>query len=162
MKIIKNSVVALKYEVFDDRGQLVERGTASYWYLHGGYQGIFPKVEEALAGREPGEKVRVKLAPREGFGERDPALVRIEPRARFPGKLKLGMQVRGETGGGGDPAHPIAFRVVKIAGEDVTIDANHPLAGTEIEFRATVLEVRPATAEEIAHRHAHGPGGHHH
>jgi FKBP-type peptidyl-prolyl cis-trans isomerase SlyD len=162
VRIIRNSVVALKFEVFDGAGQLVERGSAPYWYLHGGYQGIFPRVEEALAGRDVGEKVRVRLAPADGFGERDPALVRIEPRARFPGKVKIGMQVRGESGEGGAQSHPIAFRVVKIAGDEVTLDANHPLAGTEIEFRATVLEVRPATAEEIAHGHAHGPGGHHH
>jgi FKBP-type peptidyl-prolyl cis-trans isomerase SlyD len=161
VKIIKNSVVALKYEVFDARGELVERGTSPYWYLHGGYQGVFPRVEEALAGKEVGEKVRVKLAAADGFGEPDPALVRVEPRGRFSGKLKLGMQVRGQSGEG-DHAHPIAFRVVKIDGDEVTLDANHPLAGQAIEFRCTVLEVRPATAEEIAHGHAHGPGGHHH
>jgi FKBP-type peptidyl-prolyl cis-trans isomerase SlyD len=162
VRIIRNSVVALKYEVFDADGQLVERGRTPYWYLHGGYQGIFPRVEEALAGKEPGEKVRVRLAPAEGFGERDPALVRVEPRARFAGKLRLGMQVRGEAPGEGERGHPIAFRVVKIDGDDVTLDANHPLAGAAIEFRAVVLEVRPATAEEIAHGHVHGPGAHHH
>ena len=59
VKIIKNSVVALKYEVFDARGELFERGTAPYWYLHGGYNGIFPLVEAALAGKDVGEKVRV-------------------------------------------------------------------------------------------------------
>jgi len=161
VKIIKNSVVALKYEVFDAKGQLFERGTAPYWYLHGGYHGIFPLVEEALAGKDVGEKVRVKLAPADAFGERDPALVRVEPRARLPGKVKVGMQVRGESGAG-EHAHPIAYRVVKVAGDEVTLDANHPLAGEAIEFRCTVLEARPATAEEIAHGHAHGPGGHHH
>jgi FKBP-type peptidyl-prolyl cis-trans isomerase SlyD len=161
VKIIKDSVVALKFEVFDARGDLVERGASPYWYLHGGYKGIFPRVEEALAGKEIGEKVRVKLAAAEGFGERDPALVRVEPRARFPGRVKVGMQVRGESGEG-EHSHPIAFRVVKIDGNEVTLDANHPLAGESIEFRCTVLEVRPATAEEIAHGHAHGPGAHHH
>jgi FKBP-type peptidyl-prolyl cis-trans isomerase SlyD len=162
VKIIKNSVVALKYEVLDEGGRLVERSRAPYWYLHGGYRGIFPRVESALDGQEPGAKIRVRLAPAEGFGERDPALVRVEPRARLPRKVKLGMQIRGEAPGADERPRPVAFRVVGIAGDEVTLDANHPLAGRPIEFRATVLEVRPATAEEIAHGHAHGPGGHHH
>jgi FKBP-type peptidyl-prolyl cis-trans isomerase SlyD len=161
LKIIRNSVVALKYEVFDAQGELVERGKSPYTYLHGGYQGIFPLVEEALGGKDVGEKVRVRLEPADAFGERDPALVRVEPRAKFAGKPKVGMQVRGESPEGAD-AHPVAFRVVKVTEQDVTLDANHPLAGQVIEFRCTVLEVRPAAPEEVAHGHAHGPGGHHH
>ncbi len=161
MKIIRNSVVALKFEMFDAKGALVERGKSPYWYLHGGYQGIFPRVEDALAGKDVGEKVRVRLAPEEAFGARDPALVRVEPRAKFGGKPKLGMQVRGETAQG-EGHHPMAYRVVKVTDTEVTLDGNHPLAGEEIEFRCTVLEVRPAAPEEIAHGHAHGPGGHHH
>lgn len=161
LKIIRNSVVALKFELLDSRGALVERGKAPYYYLHGGYQGIFPRVEDALAGKDVGEKVRVRLAPEEAFGARDPALVRIEPRAKFGGKPKVGMQVRGETAEG-DGRHPMAFRVVKITDAEVTLDGNHPLAGEAIEFRCTVLEVRPAAPEEIAHGHAHGPGAHHH
>jgi FKBP-type peptidyl-prolyl cis-trans isomerase SlyD len=71
------------------------------------------------------------------------------------------MQVRGETAEG-DGRHPMAYRVVKVTADEVTLDGNHPLAGEEIEFRCTVLEVRPAAPEEIAHGHAHGPEGHHH
>jgi FKBP-type peptidyl-prolyl cis-trans isomerase SlyD len=161
VKIIRNSVVALKFEMFDGKGTLVERGKSPYYYLHGGYQGIFPRVEDALAGKDVGEKVRVRLVPEEAFGARDPALVRIEPRTKFGAKPKVGMQVRGETaeGAGG---HPMAYRVVKVTDTEVTLDGNHPLAGEEIEFRCTVLEVRPAVPEEIAHGHAHGPAGHHH
>lgn len=161
MKIIRNSVVALKYEVFDGKGALVERGKSPYYYLHGGYQGIFPRVEEALAGRDVGEKVRVRLAPADAFGERDPALVFVEPRAKFGAKAKVGMQVRGRTAEG-EGGHPMAFRVVKVTESEVTLDGNHPLAGEAIEFRCTVLEVRPAASEEIAHGHAHGPEGHRH
>jgi FKBP-type peptidyl-prolyl cis-trans isomerase SlyD len=161
LKIIRNSVVALKFEMYDGKGTLVERGKSPYWYLHGGYQGIFPRVEEALAGKDVGEKVRVRLEPEEAFGARDPALVRVEPRAKFGGKPKVGMQVRGETAAG-DERHPMAFRVVKVTDSEITLDGNHPLAGEAIEFRCTVLEVRPAAPEEVAHGHAHGPGDHHH
>jgi len=161
VKIIRNSVVALKFEMLDAKGALVERGKSPYYYLHGGYQGIFPRVEEALAGKDVGEKVRVRLAAADAFGARDAALVRVEPRAKFGGKPKVGMQVRGETAAG-DERHPMAFRVVQVTESEITLDGNHPLAGQEIEFRATVLAVRPASPEEIAHGHAHGPGDHHH
>ena len=161
MKVIRNSVVALKYEVLDGRGEVVERGHEPLVYLHGGHGGIFPKVEEALADKEAGERVRVRLAPEDAFGPRDPSLVRMEPRNRFRGKVKVGMRVQGEAAHE-DHSHPVSFRVVKVGEHDVTLDGNHPLAGQTIEFRCTVLDVRPASPEEIAHGHAHGPGGHHH
>jgi FKBP-type peptidyl-prolyl cis-trans isomerase SlyD len=95
LKIIRNSVVALKYEVFDARGELVDRGKSPYYYLHGGYQGIFPRVEEALGGKDVGEKVRVRLAPADAFGER-PTLVRVD-RAPVRREAQVGMQVRGRA-----------------------------------------------------------------
>jgi len=161
MKVIRNSVVALKYEVLDGRGEVIERSREPLVYLHGGHGGIFPKVEEALADREAGEKVRVRLAPEDAFGPRDPGLVRVEPRGRFRSKVKVGMQVRGEAAHDGH-SHPVSFRVTGVGEHEVTLDGNHPLAGQTIEFRCTVLDVRPASPEEIAHGHAHGPGGHHH
>lgn len=161
MKIIRNSAVTLKYEIRDRDGNLVERAAGPVTYLHGGHGGMFPKVEAALAGKEPGEKVREVLSPADAFGERDPALVRREPRAKFPGKLRTGMTFEGELTHG-EHTHPVRFRVAGLDADEVTLDANHPLAGQTIEFRATVMDVRPATAEEIAHGHVHGPGGHHH
>jgi FKBP-type peptidyl-prolyl cis-trans isomerase SlyD len=161
MKIIRNSVVALKYEVFDESGQSVERGGDPLVYLHGGHGGVFPKVEEALAGKEAGERLRITLSPDDAFGPRDPALVRVEPRSAFQAKVKVGMRFRGEIRHD-DHAHPVNFRVAKVTPDEVTLDGNHPLAGRTIEFRCTVLDVRPATPEEIAHGHPHGPGGHHH
>ena len=161
MKIIKNSVVALKYEVFDERGGLVERGSEPLVYLHGGYGGLFPKLEDALAGKEAGERLRVTLPPDDAFGPQDPALVRTEPRSRFKGKVKVGMRFQGELQHD-DHAHPVTFRIVKVTPDEVTLDGNPPLAGQTIEFRCTVLDVRPASPEEVAHGHAHGPGDHHH
>jgi FKBP-type peptidyl-prolyl cis-trans isomerase SlyD len=84
MKIIRNSVVELKYEVFDANGEVVERGKQPLTYLHGGHAGIFARVEEALAGKDEGDSVKVALAPEDAFGERDPGLVRVESRDRFP------------------------------------------------------------------------------
>jgi len=161
MKIIKNSVVELKYEVFDADGELIERGNRPLTYLHGGHAGIFPRVEEALAGKEEGESVKVSLAPADAFGERDPGLVRAEPRSRFPENVKVGMQFQGEVGHE-DHAHTVVFEVLEVDKDTVKVDGNHPLAGRALDFRAKVVSVRPASAEEIAHGHAHGPDGHHH
>ena len=159
MKIIPSSVVALSIDLLDARGERVQRNP-QYVYLHG-HGGLFPVLEAALDGKEPGEKLRLKLAAADAFGTRDPAMMRVEPRTSFPGRIKLGMEFEGEMKHG-DHAHPMVFRVTKLTESEVTLDANHPLAGQDIEVRCTVLEVRPASAEELAHGHAHGPGGHHH
>ncbi|MGB8435275.1 MAG: peptidylprolyl isomerase [Burkholderiales bacterium] len=161
MKIIKNSVVELKYDVLDANGELIERGKHPMTYLHGGHAGIFPKVEEALAGMEEGASVKVTLAPSDAFGEHDPGLVRAEPRSRFPANVKVGMQFQAEVAHE-DHAHPVVFEVIEVGAETVKVDGNHPLAGRALEFRAKVVSVRPASAEEIEHGHAHGPDGHHH
>ncbi len=161
MKIIKNSVVELKYDVFDADGELIERGKRPMTYLHGGHAGIFPRVEAALAGKEAGESVKVSLAPADAFGEHDPGLVRAEPRNRFPENVKVGMQFQAEVTHD-DHAHPVVFAVIEVGADTVKVDGNHPLAGRALDFRAKVVSVRPTTAEEIAHGHAHGPEGHHH
>ena len=161
MKIIKDSAVALRYEILDEDGKDAGEGKQEAVYLHGGYGNIFPKVEAELEGKEPGEKARVTLSPEEGFGRRDPSLVRREPRDRLPGKLKVGMQFEGEVEIDGN-THPLVFRLTQLTDTEATLDGNHPLAGRTIEFRCTVLDVRPATREEIAHGHVHGPDGHHH
>jgi FKBP-type peptidyl-prolyl cis-trans isomerase SlyD len=161
MKIIKNAVVALRYEVFDDQGEPIERGKEPLVYLHGGHAGIFPRVEQELAGKEEGDMVQVQLTPAEAFGERDDALVRDEPRSHFPEKVEVGMYFEAEMKHG-EHAQPVVFQVVRVSGDSVTIDGNHPLAGRALDFRATVVSVRPATQEEIAHGHVHGAGGHHH
>jgi FKBP-type peptidyl-prolyl cis-trans isomerase SlyD len=161
MKIIRNSVVELKYEVFDANGEVIERGKQPLTYLHGGHAGIFARVEEALAGKDEGESVKVALAPADAFGERDPGLVREEPRDRFPANVKVGMQFQAEITHE-DHSHPVVFEVIEVGSDTVKVDGNHPLAGRTLDFRATVLSVRPASAEEISHGHAHGPDGHHH
>ena len=160
MKIIKNAAVSLRFEILDGKGKDAGGGRHETIYLHGGYGSFFPKVESALEGVEPGGKVRVKLAPQDAFGERDPSLVRREPLERLPGRLRIGMQVKGETGTEAETPSEV-FTVTALTPHEATLDANHPLAGRSVEFRCTVLDVRPATPEEIAHGHVHGPGGHH-
>lgn len=153
MKIDKDTVVSLQVEI-------VEGGKPSpmqeMTYLHGAGN-LFPKMEAALTGHEPGAKASVTLTPADGFGERDPALVRVEPRARVPKEAVVGSALQGEAGG-----QPRVFRITALTDQEATLDGNHPLAGRTVELRMAVLDVREATEEELAHGHVHGPGGHGH
>lgn len=159
MQIAKNTVVTLDYNVTDPDGALVDGGQEPLVYLHGGYDDIFPKIEEALQGKDVGETLKVKLQPDDAFGEYDPALVQIEPRAEFPEVLEVGMQFEGAPEGG-DEEDFVLYRVTDIADGKVVLDGNHPLAGTSLVFTCTVTDVRPASEEELEHGHVHHE--HHH
>jgi FKBP-type peptidyl-prolyl cis-trans isomerase SlyD len=159
MQIAKDSVVTLNYKVTDPDGNIVDEGSQPIVYLHGGYDGIFAAIEEALQGRGVGEDVVIKLQPEEAFGDYDEALLRIEPLSLFPDNIEVGMQFEraGEEG-----EDDMVYTITDIEGDKVVVDGNHPLAGMALVFACTISEVRPATAEEITHGHVHGPQGHHH
>ena len=157
MKIQKDAVVSLRVEIVDEAGNGPPAQDLDY--LHGGYGHLFPKIEAALAGLEPGASTRVQLAPAEGFGERDPALVMRERRERLPREVELGsvLRVQGSNNGGTPPV----FRVTELSDTEATLDGNHPLAGQTVEMRLAVLDVRPATNDELEHGHAHGANDDH-
>ena len=159
MAITKNSVVTLHYEMFDANDQLIDKTEQPIAYLHGGYDGIFPLVEEALHGKEVGDVVDVTLAPDDAFGEQDPELVRMEDTSVFPVEVEVGMMFEADDPETGDV---FVYRVTDVADGKAVVDGNHPLAGMKIRFKATVDSVRDATEEEITHGHAHGEHGHHH
>jgi len=156
MNITKDTAVTLSYQLTTPQGKPLDKGHLAY--LHGGYEGIFPKVEAALEGQAVGFAATVELGVDDAFGERDESLVRTIPKSEFPPGVKVGGQLRGP----GADGRPQAFNVVKIKGAEVHLDGNHPLAGQALRFACQVTEVRAATAEEIAHRHVHGGHGHHH
>ena len=157
MTITKDTAVTIAYKITDAKtGKPLDSGHTAY--LHGGYENLFPKVEAALEGQTVGHSVHLELAPADAFGERDEALVTTIPKTQFPPGVKVGGQLQGA----GPDGQARVYNVVKIKGPEVHLDGNHPLAGHGIRFAATVTEVRPATAEEIAHRHVHGGHGHHH
>jgi len=159
MQIAKNTVVSLTYELFDTDGKLIEKTDGPIDYLHGGYQGIFPLVEQALAGKTAGEACRVRLEPDDGFGDYDAQLVHLEPRNKFPDTIAVGMQFEGR---GVESGTSLVYTVTNIAEDKVVVDGNHPLAGKTLDFTGTVTLVRAATAEELAHGHVHGAHGHEH
>ena len=154
MQVAKNTVVTLDYSVTDPDGELVDPGKDPLIYLHGGYDDIFPMIEEAVQGKKIGESVVVKMQPDDAFGEYDAELVQIEPRSAFPKELQVGMQFEGAAEGGDDD-DILIFRVTEIADDKVVLDGNHPLAGMALVFTCTVTAVRPASAEEIDHGHIH-------
>ncbi len=158
MKIEKDTVVTLRCKVAEANGKLVEDSREPMVYLHGGYDNTLPKIEAALDGREPGYEVTLQLKPEDTFGTRDESLMRTIPKKEFPPGVKVGGQLEGHT----DQGTPHVFHVMKIKGDTVFLDGNHPLAGKELRFVLKVTGVRAATGEEISHRHVHGAHGHQH
>lgn len=154
MQVVKNTVVTLDYNVTDPDGELVDAGKDPLVYLHGGYDDIFPMIEEALQGKKIGESVVVKMQPDDAFGEYDADLIQIESRKSLPKELQVGMQFEGLPEGGDEDEVQI-YRVTEIADDRVVLDGNHPLAGMALVFTCTVTAVRPASAEEIEHGHIH-------
>lgn len=152
-------MVSLRFEIADSDGNVLEKSPEPVGYLHGGYSGMFPLVEDRLAGMEVGAEVAVRLDPDDAFGEYDASLKRTEPLSAFPRNVKVGMRFEGT---GEDSGETRVYTITSIEGDRVEVDGNHPYAGRALDFRCTVLSVRMATDDEVKHGHAHGPGGHHH
>ena len=153
MQIDKHAVVTIDYTLTNDQGQVVDtsENNQPLAYIHG-TGSIIPGLEEALEGKSSGDEVQVSIPPEKAYGEHDEQLKQVVPRDRFEGvdTLEPGMQFQAQTEGG--------VRIVTIAaidGDEVTVDANHPLAGETLHFEVAVRDVREASAEEIEHGHVH-------
>lgn len=153
MRIDRDTVVTIACDVRDCDGNTVEEEGALLSYLHGGYGGIFPRVESELQGKEVGHEVRLTLDPEDAFGDYDAELIRVEPRAKFPEGLEVGMRFEGVPGESAEEA--LIYTVTDVTPDAVVVDGNHPLAGERLWFRGTVREVRRATPEELEHGHVH-------
>jgi len=157
MNILANTVVTLTFKLFDASNKLIEESPEPLTYLHGGHSGIFPKIEEVLNTKTTGDSISVTLEPEDAFGEYDAKMIRIEPLADLPPDITIGGYLVAEQDG-----REVVWRVTGVADGKAVLDGNHELAGQRLRFDGTVLEVRAATADEVAHGHAHGAGGHHH
>jgi FKBP-type peptidyl-prolyl cis-trans isomerase SlyD len=158
MKITKDTIVTLTFRATDAHGKVLEDGKTPRAYLHGGHGNTLPGIEKALEGQEAGYAATLVLAPEDAFGERDESLATSIPKRDFPPGVKVGAQLQGTN----EQGEQQAFTVMKIKGDTVLLDGNHPLAGQTLHFAVKVLEVKAASAEEVAHGHAHGAHGHHH
>jgi FKBP-type peptidyl-prolyl cis-trans isomerase SlyD len=160
MKVGKDCVVGLEYKLHLGDGEVVDESAPGepMTYLHGADQ-IVPGLEKELEGLGAGDSAQVVVAPEEGYGTHDPRGLQEVPRSAFPADAEI---APGETfGAEGPDGSPMPVTVRELKGDTVLIDLNHPLAGKTLHFDVTIREVRKATAEELEHGHAHGPGGEH-
>ncbi len=158
MQIADNNVVTLDYTLTDDQGTVLDssEGRGDFAYLHGA-SNIIPGLEKALTGKSVGDELEVHVEPAEGYGERTDELIQAVPRDMFETdqEISLGMQFHAQATSG----QMVVVTVTEINDDTVTVDGNHPLAGTPLNFSVKVVDVREATADELAHGHVHAPGG---
>ncbi|MEY4575348.1 MAG: hypothetical protein RL701_51 [Pseudomonadota bacterium] len=160
MRIADEMAVLIHYKVANAAGEVLDssEGDEPLAYIHG--QGdLVSGLEKALLGKAAGDHVQVVVAPAEGYGEHEAAKIQTVPRDAFDADAELepGMRFQAESEDG-----DVMVTITSVADDEVTVDANHPLAGQTLHFDVEVISVRACTAEEREHGHIHGPGGHHH
>lgn len=166
--IAADKVVSFHYRMYkvDEQGQkgdLLESSSEGepVYYLHG-HRNIIPGLESAMAGKAAGEEFEVTVSPEQAYGPRRPDSIQRVPikhlhLANKKQRIPPGSVVTVQTEQG--PRHVIVLKSGKF---NVDVDTNHPLAGATLHYEIKVEGVRDATAEEVSHRHVHGPGGHQH
>ena len=159
MTVENGKVVSFHYTLTNAQGDVLDQSQEHPMpYLHGAGN-IIPGLEKELAGKKVGDKLTVNVPAAEAYGEYHEQLVNDVPREAFQGvdQIEPGMQFQADT-----PEGVQVITVKAVNGDTVTVDANHPLAGQDLNFDVEIVEVREATEEESAHGHVHGVGGHHH
>lgn len=160
MQISANMVVSIDYTLTDDQGAVIDSsdGREPLAFIQG-IGNIIPGLERALEGKAQGDSLKVSIAPEDAYGERSDDLTQAVPKEMFEGadEIEVGSQFQtmSETG-------PQVVTVVAVDDAHVTVDSNHPLAGENLHFDVTIIEIRDASAEELEHGHVHGPEGHDH
>ena len=153
-------VMGFHYTLKDADGQVIDssEGAAPLLFMCGSGH-IIPGLENSISLMEVGESKMVEVAAKDAYGEVIEDLLMVVERQQFPAdaELQVGDQFRTSE----DPAAPV-FTITELAEDNVHIDGNHPLAGKDLFFDIEITEKREATEEEMAHGHAHGPGGHDH
>jgi len=160
LMIGKHSVVSIHYTLRDDAGEVMDssEGREPLAYLHG-ENNLIPGLESELQGKTAGAKFQATIEPKDAYGEINEDFIQTISRQMFQGveNVEPGMTFVAQGEGG----HQRQVRVVEVEGDDVTIDANHPMAGKTLHFDVEVMEVREATPQELEHGHVHA-GGHNH
>lgn len=160
MEISNNTVVTIHYTLKNNNGDIIDSSSDAgpFSYLHGA-NNIIPGLESALTGKTVGEKLDTTIEPKDAYGERHDDLIQVLPRAQFAGvdDLQPGMQFQAESTEG----NMQIITVTAVNDEEVTVDANHPLAGETLHFSVEILDLREATESEIEHGHTHHDGDDH-
>ncbi len=155
--IAKDTAVKFNYTLKDDEGNILDQSPEGQplAYLHG-HSNIIPGLEQQLEGKSAGERVNAVVESADGYGEYQEQAVQHVPRDNFQGveDIQPGMQFQSEAGG-----QVMLVTVTAVSDKEVTVDANHPLAGKRLTFDVEIQEVRAATEDELNHGHVHGAGG---
>lgn len=170
MKIEKDTVVTVSYrlhaEVNGGTKEFIEETTAErpFVFLYG-YQGVIEDFEKNLKGLTVGQAFDFVVSPENGYGDIDEDAIVDLPYEVFAidGQVDKSMLTVGSILPMSDNnGRQFEGKILETSEEGVTMDFNHPMAGKTLYFSGSVTDVRPATREELAHGHVHGPGGHHH
>jgi FKBP-type peptidyl-prolyl cis-trans isomerase SlyD len=160
LMIGKHSVVSIHYTLKDDAGEIMDssEGAEPLAYLHG-ENNLIPGLESELQGKVTGAKFVASIAPKDAYGEINDELVQTINKEMFQDveNIEAGMTFTAQGEGG----QQRQVKVTAVEGDEVTIDANHPMAGKTLHFDVEVVEVREATEQEIEHRHVHQHGHDH-
>jgi FKBP-type peptidyl-prolyl cis-trans isomerase SlyD len=164
MSVSANKVVSFHYRLHEVDGELLEESYESdpTLYLHG-HNNLLAALEDAMEGKDTGDKLEVVVTPEQGYGQRREGAVQRVPikhlldYEKIKNRIKPGMKVAVNTAHG-----PWEAVVLKVGKFNVDIDSNHPLAGKHLKFEIEIVDLRDATEEELQHGHAHGVGGHNH
>jgi FKBP-type peptidyl-prolyl cis-trans isomerase SlyD len=150
MEITPHCVVALTWTLKDTLGEELDQLDEPVEFLIGG-KDLLQKIEEALQGHEPGDRVDLHLEPEDAFGDYDETRVFLEPRTVFPAEMEEGMTFEGLPPGATseDAPRDLLYTVTEIYPEHVVLDGNHPLAGIALRLHLKVEGVREATEDEI-------------
>lgn len=147
MLVTKNCIVTIDYHINDTQGKLLYEQPESLSYLHGDYGQLFSGVEEALEGKKIGDTFKVSLSCDKAFGEYDSELLVTEDVSELPADLHVGMEIDGYMED--DDEDVIIYTVKEINGKKAVMDGNHPLAGMDLVFEGTVLDIHEADAKTV-------------
>jgi FKBP-type peptidyl-prolyl cis-trans isomerase SlyD len=168
MTIDKNSVVSVNYTLTEkESGTQVEQTSKEHPFVFiFGTGGLLEDFEANLKGKKAGDTFDFFVDHKKGYGARSEEHIVMIPIEAFHGedgtfdaenvKVDVTLPMMDNEG------NRLYGTVKEINLEHVKMDFNHPLAGTDLHFVGEVLDVRPATADELAHGHVHGEHGHHH
>ncbi len=149
MRIANDCVVTVQYKISNESGQVLESSPEGrpLVYVHGAPE-VLPILGRELTGKSAGDRFDLRIRPEQGFGERQPALLEVIPRAYLQntGPMAIGAQVTRRDSSGAQ----LQYRVTAFDADTVTVDANHPFAGMALRFEGVVIDVREASAEELA------------
>jgi len=163
MKIAPNTVATIHYTLSDAKGELIESSRQEEGeplvYIHG-TGNLISGLEDKLTGKSKGDKLIVAVKAEDAYGQRDESLIETVEKSEFDDteELNEGKEFQYDD----EDGNIFHVRIVKIDGDSVTVDGNHPLAGKDLSFDVEVIDVRVATKEELEHGHVHGEHGHQH